>query len=243
MPQCCRPGQQEISRIDDKRLGLLAELAQMSSEPDCESLSSTEKGIVHLRRHQDLPENKVLMDLGEPPLAMKNALVFSSIILRDATLIPVVPLNTAIHSRARSAMGVLVEGEIGGIVWQLQSLDNEIRQEAQQDLVILSWAAPGTLPMKDLQGLGLGTRPQYAPTTREDSRDGEAILGEWHEWEYLNVLIVNRESFGGLHNTESAPLHSQRSHQVPICRRTGVGVLHKNALKGQKVAWDRMALI
>ncbi|KAI8625947.1 HET-domain-containing protein [Xylariaceae sp. FL1651] len=82
--------------------------------------------------------------------------------------------------------------------------------------VLMSWAAPGwvgaNIPSRD----GLELEEPYLQTTQNNSKDGEEVLGEWHEWEFLNVMIVEDTS--------------QLGSSTSICERRGVGVIHMAAL-------------
>jgi hypothetical protein len=97
--------------------------------------------------------------------------------------------------------------------------------DALASIILMSWAAPSSVSANISSRDGLELQEPYLRTTQHNSKDGEEVLGEWHEWEFLNVLIVEDTSGeSSLHrSTESGPL-------TGICERRGVGVIHIAAL-------------
>jgi len=79
------------------------------------------------------------------------------------------------------------------------------------DVLILSYAAPGTVQRFPMNKLGLPQSKHIGPF---EGGDGEYILSEWHPWNLFNVLLVE----------------SQKENPQ-LMERVGVGALYKNAIE------------
>lgn len=99
-------------------------------------------------------------------------------------------------------------------------------------LLALSFAAPSTtLDRKRLQKGGLdGTYLETA--SQEASVDGEEIFGEWHEWDFFNVMLVHGQGDTGkvcLILKESNNTNPQSPvDEVLHAERCGLGLMHRN---------------
>jgi hypothetical protein len=92
-------------------------------------------------------------------------------------------------------------------------------------IVLMSWAAPSSVSANISSRDELKLEEPYLRTTQNNSKDGEEVLGEWHEWEFLNVIIVEDTS-----GKSSLHRSTQLGTLTGICERRGVGVIHIAAL-------------
>ncbi|KAI3317126.1 HET-domain-containing protein [Xylariaceae sp. AK1471] len=96
-------------------------------------------------------------------------------------------------------------------------------------VVPMSWAGPSSVSANISSRDELKLEELYLQTTQNDSKDGEEVMGEWHEWEFLNVMIVEDTSGeSSSHEFVSSlgfvPFGTSTS--TGICERRGVGVIH-----------------
>jgi hypothetical protein len=133
------------------------------------------------------------------------------------------------------------QNQICGFIWKNPEAK---MQKGLVDLLILSFAGPGMTNLTNgrFDYIGFDLAPQYLPITRhEDSLDGEefciafpsaenlpsATLKRWHEWEYLNVMLVSTLT------TKATTRYI----------RVGIGILHKRALKyAYSLDWKQVIL-
>jgi hypothetical protein len=95
---------------------------------------------------------------------------------------------------------------------------------------VLSYTAPGHV--QALQDEPLRNQGRYAPRTRDDSIDGEEVAGQWHEWEFFNVIPL--ESQGLVKLGAQNPLQTYK--------RVGRGIIHRDALLCETAFGDGISL-
>jgi len=91
----------------------------------------------------------------------------------------------------------------------------------QREIILLSQASPGTAHRLPTEVIGFADvyRPRMsreeAVEAEQGEVDGEEFLGDWHSWDFFNVMLVVRGDGG---------------EERAVCQRDGVGLLHKRAL-------------
>lgn len=95
------------------------------------------------------------------------------------------------------------------------------------EILILSWASPGTTGAH--HGFTKELDTEYRASDEARSEGGgagvqwEPLAGGWHAWAYLNVLVVRPSELGGRSQQQD------RSDNV-LLERVGIGLLHVRAL-------------
>jgi len=80
-------------------------------------------------------------------------------------------------------------------------------------LIVLSYAPPGVVQLFEAEEswTELGERLPSGAQGGRDGEDGEDVLGTWHAWNWLNVMLIDDIAAG--------------------CGRQGLGILHRDALQ------------
>lgn len=103
-------------------------------------------------------------------------------------------------------------------------LDNAQANTIGCRVVLLSYVAPGSASpdtAAELREVYKSSLPKFD--------DGEDVLGTWHTWDLLNVMLVTRAT---------APRLEHRSQY----ERLGLGVIHCAALRTSDVSWEHVSL-
>lgn len=121
-------------------------------------------------------------------------------------------------------------GRICGMIWE--STDSPA--PAIRPLILLSQASPATTSMLgDGRDAHIGFADEYKySTVQEGACDGENMLGEWHNWDFFNVMLPKR---GG----------REIEGEISVYERDGIGLLHRSALAhcvGQGPGWKTLCL-
>jgi hypothetical protein len=102
--------------------------------------------------------------------------------------------------------------EVCGLIkYDLADEADSVSQTAE--VLLVSYSAPGShssYPIDNLKGQESST---YRKTDHGENEDAEKILGDWHHWKFLNVLVVK---------TKNVNQH--------VVERVGVGIIYKAAI-------------
>lgn len=126
-----------------------------------------------------------------------------------------------------------------GFIWDDAERTQSTRPEQQvREILLLSQASPGTLSAMKSEDVGFAEEYQEQKTKEDSSEprgDGEYILGEWHSWDFFNIMLPVR-----------IDKDNERNDERPcVYEREGIGLLHKNALAhalDEKPAWKMIYL-
>ncbi|VUC31107.1 unnamed protein product [Clonostachys rosea] len=114
--------------------------------------------------------------------------------------------------------------KVCGLVWTKDVLPQPVSGMGDWfGLLALSFAAPSTLDREALEKGGVDET--YLQTAaQETSVDGERIFGEWHEWDFFNIMLVHGQGHTG--------------HKILHAERRGLGLMHRDILMDESSNLD-----